>query len=401
MNDQLDLIDEILSLIKLLQKKIKDVDNKLKNYALKEELEKEINRLVLSIDELKEKINNIYKEIDPIALGKVKNLPEIESKLNVIYDELSKYAKIDDIIEIKYTLNNISGELDRIKEEISKISSSKEIDTIREVVTSILKSLEEMENKIGNLDTKIKDLSKLEDRYNSLNKNILSYNIKIEEIEKNLSELSEKLEDSIKNVEKSVQKELEDINKKLQELKFLQDLSKDDINFIRNLKGLNIEEIYKKVLNVENRLNNLVSSVSKIIEDMKSKVYLVDMEKNKSLESRIDLLEQLSNTMKKDVEDMKRELKDLKDLLIYLNKENERVLNRIKELEQKIAVIGIENLYDYIDKIKILEDEVIRLKTIIRTGEYDKIKNLEESIRLLYEQQNRLMKAVNDILSKL
>ncbi|MEM4571454.1 MAG: hypothetical protein QXY16_02015, partial [Nanopusillaceae archaeon] len=279
---------------------------------------------------------------------------------------------LTEINNIKSVINQISSDLELIKlNYIDKDKYNEYFEKMKDIEKAISRISFELKQKIT-------DIIKINDRLDKIENEFLP-NIQAS-LERSLNELKT---------------DIGKIKEKIQNSKILEMISEEDIKNIRELNSY--KEAYKKILNLENRLNNIVSSLYSLEDEMRNSFreeYDKKVERIKAIENRIDTNEKLINNFRSSIDGLRKEITDLRDIMLYLTKENDKTNEKIKELENKIKLANIEELYDYIERLKLLEAEIENLKReLINRDNFDRerIKNIEYALKKLYDRQNEIL----------
>ncbi|MEM4757835.1 MAG: hypothetical protein QW184_01640 [Nanopusillaceae archaeon] len=396
------IAEQILDIIKNLQTKISNLEKKSSKFVENKVFYDTISEIKKRLDNLEDNIFGISKIADKDILENIKNLNNLKTKIEILETEYKNLIKDSDLLEVKSELLKLEKRLKKL-EEYAKIDDLlTEINNMKSYINQISSDLETI--KLNYID---------KEKYNE-------YFEKIKNIEKDISkisfELKQKMADIIKindrldkmeneflpNIQGSLERALNDLKNDINKLKekvlnnkLLEIINEEDIQNIREIASY--KEIYKKTLNLENRLNNIVSSLYSLEEEIRNSYreeYNEKVERIKAIENRLESVEKLMNNLKNIIENLRKEIRDIHDIMLYLTKESDKINEKIKEIENKIKLANIEELYDYIERLKLLETDVENLKReIINRDSFDRerIKNIEYALKKLYERQNEIL----------
>ncbi|MEM5821324.1 MAG: hypothetical protein QXP34_03315, partial [Candidatus Aenigmatarchaeota archaeon] len=396
------IAEQILDIVKNLQIRISNIEKKSNKFLENKVFYDTITEIKKKLDNLEDKIFEISKIADKDFLENVRNLNNLKTKIEILETEYKNLIKDSDFLEIKSELLKLEKRLKKL-EEYAKIDEIlTEINNIKSVINQISSDLELIKlnyidkDKYNEYFEKMKDVEKAISRISFELKqkitDIIKINDRLDKIENEfLPNIQASLERSLNELKTDIGK----IKEKIQNSKILEMISEEDIKNIRELNSY--KEAYKKILNLENRLNNIVSSLYSLEDEMRNSFreeYDKKVERIKAIENRIDTNEKLINNFRSSIDGLRKEITDLRDIMLYLTKENDKTNEKIKELENKIKLANIEELYDYIERLKLLEAEIENLKReLINRDNFDRerIKNIEYALKKLYDRQNEIL----------
>ncbi|MEM1684686.1 MAG: hypothetical protein QXI77_00855 [Nanopusillaceae archaeon] len=396
------IAEQILDIVKNLQIRISNIEKKSNKFLENKVFYDTINEIKRKLDNLEDKMFEISKIADKDFLENVRNLNNLKTKIEILETEYKNLIKDSDFLEIKSELLKLEKRLKKL-EEYAKIDEIlTEINNIKSVINQISSDLELIKlnyidkDKYNEYFEKMKDIEKAISRISFELKqkitDIIKINDRLDKIENEfLPNIQASLERSLNELKTDIGK----IKEKIQNSKILEMISEEDIKNIRELNSY--KEAYKKILNLENRLNNIVSSLYSLEDEMRNSFreeYDKKVERIKAIENRIDTNEKLINNFRSSIDGLRKEITDLRDIMLYLTKENDKTNEKIKELENKIKLANIEELYDYIERLKLLEAEIENLKReLINRDNFDRerIKNIEYALKKLYDRQNEIL----------
>jgi len=291
---------------------------------------------------------------------------------------LEEYEKIDEIVSevnsVKNTLNILLNDVETLK---LKYVEKDNFEKLGKDVETLNKSIREVENKLKQLVS-----------------DILNVNEKIDKIE---TEKISNIEESVNKAINELKSDVENIKKNIAKVNVLNSLDEKDIERIRNLRSY--EELYGKIINLENRTSSVISSLYVLENEIKNIInegYGKYSGKIKSLEDHVSSVEKLVNTVRAIVEDVRKEIEDVRDIMVYLGKENDKLNDKIRELENKLKILNLDELYDTLERVKLLEMDIENIKRELssRSEEKERIRNMEYALRKLYERQNEILESL-------
>ena len=352
------------------------------------ELRLETLRKVFGIDRYK-----LIKDNTEIFISSIKEkkkeflgyIIDLNSKLIELENLNNKINNLDkEIIILEPLLNETNKKIKTMKDELKKIQ-----DNIKKL-NDIRKNLEINEQKLDNNLERIKEnnlrVKELEKEIEELNK-IIKINLDMKEIQKNMIKLKE---------------DIEQLENKLYS-------PENNINNVRIKLKEDIEELENKLYSVKNKINEArikINNSSKIMEDIidlsicpvckqnVTKNYREDIIENENalishLKSELRTLEKEEDNISSKIKDSKLKLDDINDV------EKEYEVNKIRLDTISSKLTDIESLKELTKRLKgevgeinvrngILYKELESLKDI---EDHSKEKN-EELESLLQEQKN-------------
>lgn len=394
--------EQILDIIKNLQTKISNLEKKSSKFVENKVFYDSISEIKKRLDSIEDKIFEISKIADKDILENIKNLNNLKTKIEILETEYKNLIKDSDLLEIKSELLKLEKRLKKL-EEYAKIDDIlTEINNIKSSINQISSDLETIKlnyidkekyneyfEKIKNIE---KEISKISLELKQKIADIIKINDRLDKIE---NESLPNIQGFLERVINDLKSDINKLKEKILNNKILETISEEDIQNIREIASY--KEIYKKTLNLENRLNNIVSSLYSLEEEIRNSFreeYDRKVERIKAIENRIESVEKLMNNLKNIIENLRKEIRDIHDIMLYLTKESDKINEKIKEIENKIKLANIEELYDYIERLKLLETDVENLKReIINRDSFDRerIKNIEYALKKLYERQNEIL----------
>ncbi|MFH7903056.1 MAG: hypothetical protein QXQ19_01120 [Candidatus Aenigmatarchaeota archaeon] len=394
--------EQILDIIKNLQTKISNLEKKSSKFVENKVFYDSISEIKKRLDSIEDKIFEISKIADKDILENIKNLNNLKTKIEILETEYKNLIKDSDLLEIKSELLKLEKRLKKL-EEYAKIDDMlTEINNIKSSINQISSDLETIKlnyidkekyneyfEKIKNIE---KEISKISLELKQKIADIIKINDRLDKIE---NESLPNIQGFLERVINDLKSDINKLKEKILNNKILGTISEEDIQNIREIASY--KEIYKKTLNLENRLNNIVSSLYTLEEEIRNSFreeYDRKVERIKAIENRVESVEKLMNNLKNIIENLRKEIRDIRDIMLYLTKESDKINEKIKEIENKIKLANIEELYDYIERLKLLETDVENLKReIINRDSFDRerIKNIEYALKKLYERQNEIL----------
>lgn len=394
--------EQILDIIKNLQTKISNLEKRSSKFVENKVFYDSISEIKKRLDSIEDKIFEISKITDKDILENIKNLNNLKTKIEILETEYKNLIKDSDLLEIKSELLKLEKRLKKL-EEYAKIDDIlTEINNIKSSINQISSDLETIKlnyidkekyneyfEKIKNIE---KEISKISLELKQKIADIIKINDRLDKIE---NESLPNIQGFLERVINDLKSDINKLKEKILNNKILETISEEDIQNIREIASY--KEIYKKTLNLENRLNNIVSSLYSLEEEIRNSFreeYDRKVERIKAIENRIESVEKLMNNLKNIIENLRKEIRDIHDIMLYLTKESDKINEKIKEIENKIKLANIEELYDYIERLKLLETDVENLKReIINRDSFDRerIKNIEYALKKLYERQNEIL----------
>ena len=375
-------LENIISLIDILQsenaklrkkiKKGKNVNNYLELLELKKKQENKINELNKEIKLKKIKL----KEHSKCTFTKnelIKKTNALKEEINRNYEKNSEIKKKLDILEKKKQ----EKENNKYKPLIILNKNNKNINYRNNCLNLKLnlktESLNKIDiNKILNKKDKIKELNKDKDKDKNISKdenknntlnNINDNDNNDDNEDDNLKNKDEKnKENNIKknSLNKTLEEEIINIPPSISEIftekelkAILIGLDKDKIKYQNFLKKINVQSTYANILENKHKL------------DLKNKLNKIN-----ELDEKIEFLIIKKNDVEADIQLYKKQIDEEKEIkkLYYMkiNKINNEINKKKTIIERKIK------------EIKVLKDQFIKLKKLIKKGEIEMVKNEPE-----------------------
>jgi len=402
------IADELLGLVKSLQSRISTLEKKSTKFVDSRVFYDNIEEIKKRLSYLEEKIDRINNVFDKDLLNNIRDINNLKIKLEVLENEYKNLIKDSDLLEIKTELIKLEKRIKQLEEyekiddivsEINNIKNTLNV-LLSDVETLKLKSVEKdsFEKLVKDIESISKSIKGIEGKLKQLVSDVLGINDRIDRIE---TEKISNIEESMNKVFNEIRSEMENIKKSITKVNILNSLDEKDIEKIKNLKSY--EELYNKIINLENRINSVISSLYVLENEIKNVIsegYGKYSGKIKSLEDQVSSVEKLVNTVRSIVEDVRKEIKDVRDIMVYLGKENDRINEKIRELESKLKILNIDELYDTLERIRLLEMDIENIKRELtsKSEERERIRNIEYALKKLYERQNEILKSLKKSL---
>ena len=340
-------IDETSKKIKEEESKLNQESNELKNSEINlaklnsklessvEELEKQ-NILKSKTEELFVRLNFTYEENSKIVLNEQKEQIENELKeIVLLRDEKEKLSQKKENLQKRYSdfketilrIESLKSSLNELKKEQNILN--KEIIELKKEAKNILdiENLEQFEQNIS------KKFSLIQDKYNAIEKELVSLKSKDESLNKQIEQLKIK--------QKTENTKLENLNKKF-------DQALEEYEFSSK------EEFEKALLNRYEL--ELLSDTCKTIEEKYTQAITLKNDTAKKLKEQKEL-----NLSSRKIEDVNIELNELQTTIDELQKS-------IGSLEKELE-INAQNIKKHEDKIKELEKKKEAFKVWVKLNE--------------------------------
>lgn len=318
------------------QQQLNKNNQEIKKVANNNVTEKKIERQISKLDSqnyefLNDKIVTLTKQVEIL---KKNNTNDIKKEFEKLYAELDK---------LKISNEQLVLENNELKDGKSKKSYEKQIEELsdeikkyKQDIDGLNLNLNEKENTINNLNLEISKLNKKE--------------LDIAEYDKNIKKLQSDL-DNEKNKAKENQNALSDITKENLELKNkVEKLSQLDKNNDK-INALSLEN--QNLTSQINEANALIDELKKSNSDLNTKINSFD-----NFEKERDELKNTIFMTKLELEKYKSKEKEYntknEQESENINEKNQNLLSQLKEKDEKISTIVMENesLKKQIDSIK-------------------------------------------------
>ena len=259
-------------------------------------------------EELKDTKNIIKTQILSNLLKKYEAINDIETKLNIAIEELTK--KQNEFKAVEDALNKDTNEKSKLTNEINQ--NKQDLEKLQAKINEYDSSENTLRQELGNISQQINTLKSQKD-------NAKKEKDKLEasknQAQKEINELKSKLEG---NEAENKINNIEDLKKKLEE-------KQNYLNQINN----DIQKFDKDKDKVEKELkkyNQEMESINKQVSDLKEKKTTIEKEQSKKETEQNNLKKQLNkfNTKNESIEQLNRLIEDL-----------EKSKNETKEVEEK------------------------------------------------------------------
>ena len=399
----------------ILQKEYNNYVNRYGDDLSLKKLEKERNKIIKNIEELKCLINNDESE----------NSADIKKAEKFIKKNKTQYGNfVKRIEEIKITIEKLRENRNKLtfsKEKLYTVENNKKCyqDIIKDNQDSSYRSkFEELVDKYDSDDIKkdklIDNIVEISNSMISSSDNIATAKDKIEKLKKN-----EKINKTNKTIEKNIVSIEEDIKNNEDELENCENFIKKYDEKVNNKKQLVSENKDIEIENGKNKLdlekyNQKLEKIDENIRELKN----IDMKEIEKIEKNINKIEKNINKIETDIE----EVENIIDNFDEKEKEQENNLSEKKQIEYLIQKSELE-CDKYEDSIGKLLIKIKELKELNKDGiikniddekkeinkiqkEYDScvatIALLEEDIRIITKTFDKLnIVNENDILCNL
>ncbi len=318
-----EIINNFDSLVKREKEGLDDSDKFLFNFALIQNLKKQI------------------AEKEKIITDKVREIENLKKDLNILKNNLENLDKLFEDFRIRK-----NDEIKILKKELSSqiYEKKKKEMEIKKVKTEWEKEIKRIKKKMG------KDIKKKTDEIEKLKKELVDLK-KIREFEQKQYELELKQkEDSIKNLEKIKNEEIKKIEK---------NFNKKIKSYEKHRKKM-IIKFSKELKQKEDSIKNL----EKTIGDLKEKHRILVFENKKKVENLIkkheaekrNIIMKLGRTIKErkyELEKIRSRYKnELNEKTIEMKKLEEKKNEEIEKLRRELKTIKSSPIYKFLSKIK-------------------------------------------------
>lgn len=312
---------------------------------------------------------------------------------NFVVSSTNNYTIVDNInwnkngnYKVKFTLNNLVVDKD-VNLVILENSLAEKDEQIK-----ILES--QLENAINDYEKIISTLEKTNEEYlkslNDLNIKIVDINNKIIELEKlddvnisSVEDLKEKLNNHIKEYDLKVE-EFENINKNflesIQTLSNSVSLIKEKINTLEKVDIEYKNELNSKIDNYIIEFNKKIIFLEEKNEEYKKELYNIELY-IKSIDEKINNLEEKYNIVLDKVNILEKELKEIDEI----NTNIENLLTEIKSIDS-IQDDKISNIQSRLEEQMNLYQDKINNLELINSDYLEDLNELEEKISVLEEE---------------
>ncbi|MGC9079479.1 MAG: hypothetical protein ACP5G1_01940 [Nanopusillaceae archaeon] len=369
---ELDLFEQMLVNIKKVNERFSEVNRRFLDYVEKTEFITEINRINEELKYLQDMLEKYKKYLNDDFYENVKSIQDIKLKIDVIENNIKNFVDYSYILELRSKINDLSNRLKELENKIENdLYKIYEIERLQEDVKNISTEVNSiLEDYVKKEDfQKIKEeVEKLSNTFSENINKIIDGLIKFDEYKNEIEEVKEKYLGKIREDINDLNRKVKDIEKRLLEriekLEYLNEIDKSDIKNIKQLS--NLQSLYEKYVNFENKLNGLytfLSDLQNITYELKNKI--LDIAELKGELEKIEKLENEIKEMKTTIEKLKYDILDFKDMAENLMEEYREISDRLRKIESIIDVTNLENIFTEVEKIKILENDIEKLKKLI------------------------------------
>ncbi|MGB9674728.1 MAG: hypothetical protein ACPLX8_01190 [Nanopusillaceae archaeon] len=369
---ELDLFEQMLVNIKKVNERFSEVNKRFLDYVEKTEFITEINRINEELKYLQDMLEKYKKYLNDDFYENVKSIQDIKLKIDVIENNIKNFVDYSYILELRSKINDLSNRLkeleNKIENDLYKIYEIEKLqEDVRNISTEVNSILEDYVKKEDFQKIK-EEVEKLSNTFSENINKIIDGLIKFDEYKNEIEEVKEKYLGEIKEDINNLNRKVKDIEKRLLEriekLEYLNEIDKSDIKNIKQLS--NLQSLYEKYVNFENKLNGLytfLSDLQNITYELKNKI--LDIAELKGELEKIEKLENEIKEMKTTIEKLKYDILDFKDMAENLMEEYREINDRLRKIESIIDVTNLENIFTEVEKIKILENDIEKLKKLI------------------------------------
>ncbi|MBI5149037.1 AAA family ATPase [Candidatus Pacearchaeota archaeon] len=388
-----------------------ELKTKLSTLSEKENsLQNEISTIEREIAVNKNKIENFNKiksnieKLDtcPVCGTKItkehasKVLDEIETEVEEINSDFKikegkRHKNEKELSELKEGFKEIKDKLDKLNSDIVKLESIEEKRQhnvkINEEEAVLKKEIEELEKKSKNLEKSIDEYKGIEDRYDSLNLEVLEL---MRREEANIgTELTFKQRDleKFRNIIKTNQREIEDARQKT-----------DDIEVLLEEKQADLIEKEKKEKEQYERFQKSFkdrTDVQNIINEKNKKIYELQVEIRNN-EDKINNLRIQKAEINAKYESLEADFINFKDLELLAGS-RQVLVEKLEKTEQTLERLGNVNMraLEVYDGVKKEYDEVALKVEQLRKEKEDILKIIEEIDRKKKITFNKTLNIIN------
>ena len=338
-----------------LKKEINDLN---KNLLLSKKSSSDLNSKLLEdnkkqLEESKIKINKLTQENN-----------ELNKSLNLLKQNNSRLN--NDLKENKDEINRIKSLNEReINDKISGYEAqiellNKELESKEKIINDSITINEKMNAKA---QSKLEELKKIKTEKNILNDRINNYELKILQLNNEISEKEKIINESLTEKEDTKIK----IGENEEKIKNLENLNKSQIKKINDLNN-ELKEKNLKLNLAEKNLSNMTNNNKKLLKELKNK--------NTNIKTTESELETLNNTL--------NELnKTNEQLSLKCDEMNEKYKNKQEEYE------NLDNNYKKLsEELNTYKDNSLKLNI--------KINSINNELKLLYKKNESLSNELNE-----
>jgi exonuclease SbcC len=313
-----------------------------KKNKIRQNLEKELERIVPLFENIKQEIKNIKKKDEDIG-DKIEKSNVLKQKLAV--DESSLEEKRKQLDENKKYLENLDKTVSKLKKEL-------EVDLNIQLIGKKETFEKENDKKRGQgteYERKISGLMALKERLENDKKKISTLKVcpvcKQQVTEEHRSKINGEIEEEVSKINENIKENeavLETLKKELKELesKIKEITEKERVFEALKVKGANLKEREKEKSDLQERINDLEekkNSLEKRISDVRAKLLAykdienqrkeLEKELSKKLDEEREIIKEKASS-EKGKKDIEQEIKDLEKEIT----EKERVSKEIEKI---------------------------------------------------------------------
>jgi DNA repair protein SbcC/Rad50 len=333
-----DILNSKIAEANMLNNQPVEIDNKmietLEYYKQKivelRNLQIEWSKYEVKIKQIQSRKDELIKEITFLE-SEIKNLEETVKQYPVLLQEYENLK--NEYMSKKVRMEERKKHLNMLNGDRCPVCGSIITEQVKQNIMNELKNinLEEMQNKLKVLETKLMNLESLKRKYDLSSHLLISKKnemnkIESEKIEKpNISkdDLDKQLKDVEQNI-KILEKEIEELKKKEKEYQRFLKLNSEIDQIKKELENLNFN--FDIIVDLEKKLSSLISEIKGKKDLLDNKIY-----------SRNVLKQHLSSMESKYLEIVKQ---------IDINEKKQKLLQELKNIKQKIAE-DIKNTRQY------------------------------------------------------
>jgi exonuclease SbcC len=404
-------INQLNNQVANLSKEVEDLEKIVKK-ARSEEVKKLIQQieqrdsLLKSINEKKIMISGILSE------NNVTSIEELEKKLNELIDEEEKLKiNLNELKEEKSKIEDICKQLESKLPQIEVNLKRADVTTIEELKEKIVSLKKEYDQLIKEHENAKDELNEVERRKNELEGTISRIKKEIESHEKLLAEgvaecptcgqkVNSELVKQIVNNKKcgveQLSKKLENVNAQYSDLKEKVDkLNKRILELDRDLKDLN--KTYNEIIKLLE---------GDTIEELNRKLVEVNKNLNK-IKDEINKRERESLTLENNEQKLKKAIEDMRSLEKNKGELEEKLKKCLEEIRSTLNILVFpfepedEHLREKIAEILPLSPEMLEKKEQEFHNKSEQLKELKEGLENLMKQEKRVRDEISYLQKRL
>jgi kinesin family protein 5 len=349
--------------------------NAMKAMEYKKMYENEIIELKSQIKQLKESHNLDVNVIEELK-GNISILENEKQRLILATQQMTNQE--NEILDLNKKVKNLKKKEEKNEELIEKL---KEDGNKLRIANENIKYLEiEKENHIQEIEEKESNIKELERSLKEKEKNIKNLN---SDLDQKMNQIKI-LETKIEKINKNFKEQNDDKDKIIRELE--NNLEKEKLKLIEKSKKCqelidNLSEADNKIISYESKMkdqnriinNNTkeISELQKEIEILKNKIENLEKGKIKLIsthESEVEKLQKEIFDLKSNVNKLKNELNSKENNIQYLNEQKEKLEKTKEENTIKIKEQNLD-LQDKIIQLNSLKEEINEKKLIIKKND--------------------------------